>query len=563
MMRGAGPGGRGNAFAQDQLQGAEPADHFAQATEGSGSPVPYRDEMESAFGTDFGGVSAYLGGPAAKEGLGGLGAQAAAHGSSVAFGDANPSKSLVAHELAHVVQQQGGGGGVQRKPTGVSSAGGAEQRADAAAAAVTSGRPVPDVGGAAAGDIHLAVDTNGGSWDTSSYTATNTGAGVGKGVGAHISLEFTPADPVLADHIGLTQTVKTLHSSAPGGPVDQTSFPAGNKANFGLDGVSPGESDKGRAIDQGDGADPNTSPLYAVEDGPGRDAGALTDGPTDPGFGQHGHRKAKPGGGFDVKDAKLDDTPNRSLAFVGEEWTQTFEAAALVLDGPLKDAYLGTVEWGWKVDAAGVCTLNPTPIRMVSPGAPTSDFMDAATKWNNHTLLDSTGGAHATVDLPITSVSSGAQAASAMSTADIIARIPVVDTEIAALAAGADKTNKQFEKLALETELGKRKAQVDVKVNSTEDWTGADEAYVQLTGSGGSKSSSEVSLNDGDSHSFDIELATILPIRGPITVKVFDGDWPDGDDELVNMAWASPYAAASNSSTADGASYDVTVQFKR
>jgi len=144
----------------------------------------------------------------------------------------------------------------------------------------------------------------------------------------------------------------------------------------------------------------------------------------------------------------------------------------------------------------------------------------------------------------------------------IIARIPVVDTEIGSLA-GADKSNKEFEKLALETELGKRKVQVAVKVNSTEDWTGADEVYVKLIGPNGAvETTGEKSLNDGDSHTFEIAMASMLPVNGAFTIEVYDGDWPDGDDKLVSMRWASPYAATTNSATMDDADYDVTVQFK-
>jgi Domain of unknown function (DUF4157) len=103
---------------------AVPGDAFAIATSGDASAVPYRSQMERAFGRSFGGVEAYLGGAEANQGLDGLGAQAAAHGQQVAFRDASPSPHLVAHELAHVMQQTGGGGGVQCKPSSVSSPGG-------------------------------------------------------------------------------------------------------------------------------------------------------------------------------------------------------------------------------------------------------------------------------------------------------------------------------------------------------------------------------------------------------------------------------------------------------
>src|SRR5262245_10865667 len=146
---------------------ADPGAAFEQATSGPVAQVPHRAKMESAFGVDFGGVRAHLGGAQARDGLADLGAMAATSGDRIAFKDPAPSESLVAHELAHVVQQGRGGGGVQAKATSVSQpSDDAEARADAAAHAVVNGLPMPDVGTAAGGSIHRALETNGGTWDT-------------------------------------------------------------------------------------------------------------------------------------------------------------------------------------------------------------------------------------------------------------------------------------------------------------------------------------------------------------------------------------------------------------
>jgi hypothetical protein len=77
-----------------------------RATSGAGAAVPYRGEMERAFGEDFGGVRAHLGQAGA---MGEMGAVAAARGDDVAFASAVPDRGEVAHELAHVVQQRRGG----------------------------------------------------------------------------------------------------------------------------------------------------------------------------------------------------------------------------------------------------------------------------------------------------------------------------------------------------------------------------------------------------------------------------------------------------------------------
>src|SRR4051794_26099893 len=63
---------------------------FARATSGQPVEIPRRRAMETAFGTGFDDVRAYLGGPAAEAGLDALGAHAAARGTQVAFRDASP-----------------------------------------------------------------------------------------------------------------------------------------------------------------------------------------------------------------------------------------------------------------------------------------------------------------------------------------------------------------------------------------------------------------------------------------------------------------------------------------
>lgn len=377
--------------------GAAPVEAWSRATSGPAGELPYRADMERSFGRSFGNVQAHLGGEGASEGLGQLGAHAAAHGDVVAFREASPSRGLVAHELAHVVQQSQGGGGVQAKSVGATG-GSAEQRADAAADAVMRGEPVPDVGTADSDVVHLApVDTYGGSWNAPTYTPTNVGAGVGKQVGAHIHLNFTPTELVEApvDGIGLIQTVRTLFSTAAGGAVSSPSLINPNK-------VATAAAD-GTAVDPDDGS---ANPLYAVaaQSAPASPSTSLTDVGTTPAFGAHGHRIKKPDGTFDTKDAELDDPPSRPLAFVGQEWNAKFEVAALVLKGPLTNTYLGTVEWGYKVDAAGTATTDPAAVRVVSMGTPSSGFNTAGQAWNDAKIHDPDGTERDTVNLPLSTV---------------------------------------------------------------------------------------------------------------------------------------------------------------
>jgi len=117
-----GSGPRGNAKAT-----------FGTATAGGGGKVPHKDAMEQAFGQSFDSVQAFTG---KKDAMASLGANAAQHGEKVAFADSSPSKELVAHELAHVVQARGGdtGSGDLSKPGDRQ-----EVQADQVAAAVMQG----------------------------------------------------------------------------------------------------------------------------------------------------------------------------------------------------------------------------------------------------------------------------------------------------------------------------------------------------------------------------------------------------------------------------------------
>jgi len=126
-----------------------------RATGGGGAAVPYRAEMERAFGEDFGGVNAHLGQVGA---LGDMEAIAAARGEDVAFASAAPDRGEVAHELAHVVQQRRGGV-AEVDPLALEPEDSpAEREADAAARAIAApgragARIAVDVTAARAGDV--------------------------------------------------------------------------------------------------------------------------------------------------------------------------------------------------------------------------------------------------------------------------------------------------------------------------------------------------------------------------------------------------------------------------
>lgn len=121
----------------------------------TGTPMalPYKAELEQSFGRSLDGIEAYAD-PAAKHASSRLNANAYAAGNKIAFSSDKPSKSLVAHEVTHVLQSSGGmaaGGGA-----GIDTSG--EHEAEKVEGAVAKGKPAssalktdPRKAGAAAG----------------------------------------------------------------------------------------------------------------------------------------------------------------------------------------------------------------------------------------------------------------------------------------------------------------------------------------------------------------------------------------------------------------------------
>jgi hypothetical protein len=122
-----------------------PAGPPAGPPAGGGEPLPFRAEMEAAFGQDFGSVQVQLG----VSSLGALGAHAATAGERVLFASARPDRQTVAHELTHVVQARRGQPDQVRARSAVGApSGAAEVEAEAVGARVASGRSAGAIGAA-------------------------------------------------------------------------------------------------------------------------------------------------------------------------------------------------------------------------------------------------------------------------------------------------------------------------------------------------------------------------------------------------------------------------------
>jgi hypothetical protein len=156
----------------------------------------------------------------------------------------------------------------------------------------------------------------------------------------------------------------------------------------------------------------------------------------------------------------------------------------------------------------------------------------------------------------------GAVLPASRTTVDLVACLKQIDSELSTLPAGQAHTDKETEKRDAEAELKRRNAVVEVLVVSTEDWLGADEAYVKFTGVTGSHKTAVRSLNDGQRSTFLVPLAAFVPLTAPITVEVFDEDSPDADDLIVTMSWSAPYQEIHNSASLDDANYQIRVRFE-
>uniref|UniRef100_UPI0022EAD86A eCIS core domain-containing protein n=1 Tax=Falsiroseomonas oryzae TaxID=2766473 RepID=UPI0022EAD86A len=253
-------------------------------------------------------------------------------------------RSLLAHELAHVVQQGGG---------------------------------APALGlGPVAPAVQRQVETLGGIWDTDSYDLFQQG----HTRGAEIVLRFTPAPPVDATQIGLTQTAQSLVAGRPrrlGETYEAFRVPAGPDAA------------QGTHIDR---LDHQTSPIYGTDDPPQAAAtgGAVAapslagslDGPTM----QWGWHYLDEAGQLQQWDAWLHDRPFQvEEQPLGGGWvpppaSQIFETTALAVEGEQAGTYYGSVRWGWRSGADGAAEL--LPLSVVSAGVPSTTFRRAALAWN-------------------------------------------------------------------------------------------------------------------------------------------------------------------------------------
>ena len=209
------------------------------------------------------------------------------------------------------------------------------------------------------------ISTDYGEFDTTKYDKVGP---VGSEYGVDIVLTFDPdKTKVDAEKVGLTQTAR---SQLAGASVVLEPSRRGR--------VVPSGTGEGREIDRTTlGAYGN--PLYAAGVPGAKDK--LGDTATVASWGQHGWNYTDKAGTAHHEIAKLIDRP--TLPGHGNNAGQTFETAALAVEGAQSGTYMGSVSWGWSVDNAG--KFSQLPLKRVSKGKPSTKFVAAAKQWNKWT----------------------------------------------------------------------------------------------------------------------------------------------------------------------------------
>jgi hypothetical protein len=117
---------------------------------------------------------------------------------------------------------------------------------------------------------------------------------------------------------------------------------------------------------------------------------------------------------------------------------------------------------------------------------------------------------------------------------------------------------QEGERMALDAELRTRWIKVTVDIVSAQE--NPDDVYVRAEHGGRSRETGVLSMRTGDRNTFWIRLASIMPVVGPISVKVLDSDII-ADDILSNMNLRN--GVVTDNRPWDGAEYHTTAEFDR
>lgn len=203
------------------------------------------------------------------------------------------------------------------------------------------------------------ITTWAGEFDTPRYRIKKDGGG--NPVGVNILLEFTPNEKVDARRIGMVQAVNSK----------DLGVPLALNAEVGNRSIAAGRN-KGLHIDQLGG---HVNPIFYTRPGAAGDTLSSTARAAD---GRDGFRFLDRTGKEQKRSARIADIP--TLGGHGANASQIFESTALALTGAQAGSYYGSVQWGWRTNAAG--KFSRLPLTLKSEGAPSASFNAARRLWN-------------------------------------------------------------------------------------------------------------------------------------------------------------------------------------
>lgn len=233
----------------------------------------------------------------------------------------------------------------------------------------------------------------------------------GQPVGANIYMEFEPGDRVVAaKKIGIVQMARSTKNGKPfvDSPERKQKMVKGKGPGAGsfidqdIELANPiyatgDQLLKGGKEDQLEGyKDDEIRDARQEDDDRDTDYGQIA-GRKYAGFGTYGYSYGDSKQQPQKKNATFQDTPH--IYKVHRNSSQLFETSALVIENPpglafQKGLYLGSVSWGWTRKNG---QFEPQSIELVSKGAPSEQFFNAAQVWND----SKTNGGKETVDLPM------------------------------------------------------------------------------------------------------------------------------------------------------------------
>ena len=349
--------------------------------------------MEPRFGHDFSRVRVHHD-SLATESAEAVNAHAYTVGSDIVFGrdkywpGTEQGRSLLAHELTHVVQQRN----VNTSAAGLVRLGGlsddAERHADSSDPYLVLRRAAKS------------AETWAGKYIADPYDLylRRGSTGVTVGYGAGIGITFKANSFVDADQIAFVQTAQSIKDDIPVNIYDRNE--SERKAAESRR-VPEGKPGAGSQIDQ---FPRSRTPLYGMNVKVGGWGNELPEAepeqtPVITKLGRHSandESKNKDAWMYDEPMLNSGDDYTPASDVQNGEWSQRFETTALALSGIQMGTFYGSVQWGWSKNFS-----DPLPhlmeFKTKSENAPSPIFMEAAKLWNASVTSGKTGS----IDIPI------------------------------------------------------------------------------------------------------------------------------------------------------------------